>query len=236
MHKTINEEVVLSERIKLLRKTLKLSQIEFGRRVNIGQDAISDYERGKVEPNQRTQEAIVREFSVNQTWWETGKGEILAKPTDQDKVRVYSAGDLDFYVNVPMVRKGAWASFVENLDDCTYEGIEDVYPIYVGDGIKLTDKHLVFEVLGSSMEPTINESAKVLAEQVSDGNSEFINEGVFIVVYANNMVIKRVKDNSLQLNGLLTLHSDNERSGSLIVRRKDIRCMWKVIRAYQDVK
>lgn len=77
-----NQIVVISDRLKSIRKTLRLTQIEFGKPLNIGQDAISDYENGRNEPNQRTLDAIIKEYSINRIWLFTGVGDMFYTATD----------------------------------------------------------------------------------------------------------------------------------------------------------
>ena len=78
------------------------------------------------------------------------------------------------------------------------------------------------------MKPTINERSRVLAELLDTGDIEYINAGVYIVAYRNYLVIKRVIDNNLLVDGTLTLHSDNPLSGKTLIRRDDIRFVWRV--------
>lgn len=66
--------------MKQLRKELKLSQQEFGERINISRGHIAGYETGKSNIPERTIRDICREFNVSEEWLKTGEGEIY-KPT-----------------------------------------------------------------------------------------------------------------------------------------------------------
>jgi len=74
----VAEEV--RERIKLVRKTLDVSQREFARRVYISQTLLGDIELGNRNINERTIQLICTEFNVNKNWLLTGDGEIFAGP------------------------------------------------------------------------------------------------------------------------------------------------------------
>lgn len=67
----------INERIKILRKELKISQEEFGKKLNLKKSAISKYEKGTNKVNERTIINICREFKVNEEWLRFGEGEIF---------------------------------------------------------------------------------------------------------------------------------------------------------------
>lgn len=68
--------ISLNERIKKIRKSLDLTQAEFGRRIGMKQNTIALIEGGRNTSNQ-TIFAICREFRVNEAWLRTGKGEMF---------------------------------------------------------------------------------------------------------------------------------------------------------------
>lgn len=71
----------MKERIVELRKTLKLSQTEFSKRLNLTQNFISFVEIGKRQISDRTIKDICREFNVSEEWLRTGEGDMFA-PAD----------------------------------------------------------------------------------------------------------------------------------------------------------
>lgn len=64
----------LNERIKQLRKDLKLTQTEFGNRLGIKQTTVAGYETGGRVPIDAVISLICREFNVNEEWLRTGAG------------------------------------------------------------------------------------------------------------------------------------------------------------------
>lgn len=66
----------MNERIKELRKTLKLTQQEFADRLNIKRGAIANYEVGRNEPIDAVISLICKEFNVNEEWLRDGTGEM----------------------------------------------------------------------------------------------------------------------------------------------------------------
>lgn len=67
----------MSSRIKLIRKTLKLSQREFGEALGVSRDVISNIEYGRVKPKDLLLRHICQQYKVNIHWLETGKGDMF---------------------------------------------------------------------------------------------------------------------------------------------------------------
>lgn len=64
----------MKERIKLIRKDLRMNQTEFGAAIGATQKMITTYETGAVLPDKTTRMLICQKFNVNETWLETGEG------------------------------------------------------------------------------------------------------------------------------------------------------------------
>ena len=62
----------IGERVKELRSELKLTQIEFGRRIGTSGATVSTTESGKTTPDNQTLLLISREFGVRREWLEFG--------------------------------------------------------------------------------------------------------------------------------------------------------------------
>lgn len=72
----------MNERIKKLRKSLGLTQLEFGEQVGVKANTIGNYEIGLRTPSDAVIRAICREFNVNENWLRTGEGEMF-NPQDE---------------------------------------------------------------------------------------------------------------------------------------------------------
>jgi DNA-binding XRE family transcriptional regulator len=64
----------MKDRIKQIRKNLKMNQTEFGAEIGATQKMITTYETGTVVPDKTTRLLICSKFNVNETWLETGEG------------------------------------------------------------------------------------------------------------------------------------------------------------------
>ena len=65
------------ERIKELRKTLKLSQKEFGEKIGVSIGVVANIELDRAGLNPILLQHICDVFGVNRTWLETGEGEMF---------------------------------------------------------------------------------------------------------------------------------------------------------------
>jgi repressor LexA len=130
------------------------------------------------------------------------------------------------YVDLPFINVSLRATFTESIITNTQIETETIRIMYANS--KLYQKGVVFEVDGDSMEPNYVPGARVLALPIDAGNWQYLSSGVYAICFGSSFVLKRVKDNQIMAEGILTLHSDNPSGGSMPVKREDIRAVWKV--------
>lgn len=92
-------------RLRELRKTLKLTQEEFGKRLGVTKTAISRLESEDRNLTEQMVLSICREFNVNEDWLRTGEGEMFMLIPEDDEIAslVYDLLDPkgnDFYTIV----------------------------------------------------------------------------------------------------------------------------------------
>ena len=73
----------MNQRIKEVRRSLGLSQEEFGRRLGITKSAVSRIESSSNGASGQTVKSICREFSIDYAWLTTWQGEMFAENDDQ---------------------------------------------------------------------------------------------------------------------------------------------------------
>lgn len=73
---------IMNTRLKLLRKTLKKTQPEFGKLCGKSRDAIATYESGRVIPDDAFIKVVCLTFNVNEDWLRTGAGDMFIKSED----------------------------------------------------------------------------------------------------------------------------------------------------------
>lgn len=74
--------MTLGERIKEVRKTVGLTQLEFGEKIGIKGNTVTNYEADRREPQEVTLKAICDKFGINYEWLKYGKGEMVSEVDD----------------------------------------------------------------------------------------------------------------------------------------------------------
>lgn len=67
----------MHNRIKAVRELLGLSQREFGERLGVSRDVISNLEYNRVQPKELLIRHICEQYSVHDKWLRTGEGDIF---------------------------------------------------------------------------------------------------------------------------------------------------------------
>ena len=86
----------IGDRIKIIRKELKLTQEEFGSQIGVKGNTVTGYERGTRVPSDAIINMICLIFNVDQTWLRTGDGNdpFLHEPVSMNALeRLYSDHD-----------------------------------------------------------------------------------------------------------------------------------------------
>lgn len=69
----------MKSRIRQVRKDAGLTQVEYGKRLGVAGNTVTNYENGMREPSNAIIAAICREFNVNEEWLRTGKGSMYVE-------------------------------------------------------------------------------------------------------------------------------------------------------------
>ena len=78
---------LLNNKIKLIRETLNLSQREFGKKIGVSRDVISNIEYSRVQPKELLLQHICECYGVNEEWLKNGKGEMFkSDPVEEGKL------------------------------------------------------------------------------------------------------------------------------------------------------
>lgn len=76
----------MKDRIRQIRKELKLTQSEFGERIGVKANTVTGYESGVRSPSDAIVVSICREFGVNEVWLRTGEGEPFQEETREEQI------------------------------------------------------------------------------------------------------------------------------------------------------
>lgn len=72
----------INDRVKILRKELRLTLEKFGEKLGVGKTAISKIEHGERGVTDQMIKSICREFNVDYIWLTTGEGEMFKDSDD----------------------------------------------------------------------------------------------------------------------------------------------------------
>lgn len=75
----------MENRIKAVREALELSQREFGERLGVSRDVISNLEYGRVPPKELLLRHICDQYGVSARWLQTGEGEMFSPAPKTNK-------------------------------------------------------------------------------------------------------------------------------------------------------
>jgi transcriptional regulator with XRE-family HTH domain len=211
-----------------------MKQEALGAMVGLSNASISDYERGLTEPSV---ENLLRFSEIFNVTIEELLGS-ESKPVADDP-GVYVTGNVgmarpnidEFYTRIPFLSARAQAGIPHMLyEHSDVRWITETYPVFMP-LVTINERHIVIEVAGDSMEPELRPGTVVLAEQIHPNNWQYESGGIYAVLYGpGRFVIKRIKTNEIAREGVLWLHSDNERyHGKIEVKAAEIHQMWKIL-------
>ena len=78
---------MFGDRLKELRKELKLSQDEFAKKLNIGRSSIANYESGARAPISSVIALICKTWNVNESWLRNGEGKMFVEVSRNDELQ-----------------------------------------------------------------------------------------------------------------------------------------------------
>ena len=94
--------MTLGDRIKAVRKSAGLTQIDFGRRLQITGSSVSTMESGKSNPSRQTLAMICAEFGVSEDWLISGTGDMLAPVSAEEQISDFVS---DILTSRPDIRR-----------------------------------------------------------------------------------------------------------------------------------
>ncbi|WP_455504875.1 helix-turn-helix domain-containing protein [Clostridium sp.] len=83
----------MNTRLREVRKSLKLTQQEFGSKIGLSKASIGNIENGIINLTDRNISLICSTYNVNENWLRNGKGEML-NPMSEDEEFSYMIGAL----------------------------------------------------------------------------------------------------------------------------------------------
>ena len=158
----------MGERLKLIRKSLGMTQEQLAQRLGVGKTALSMIETGKARLSSRNRNILVQDLNVNPTWLETGKGQIFN--ADPSLTASYGRGsEMAMPLqSVPLYSIEATAGLVP-----LFEQKEQYIPVNYIHIPNLPKCDGAIYVAGDSMYPLLKSGDIVLYKQLHDLESIF---------------------------------------------------------------
>ena len=124
----------MNERIKVIRRTLELTQQEFADKLGIARNNIAGYETIKRSPSDAVISLICTKFNVNENWLRTGNGEIFVQRSEEEEIAnlVYDLldpKDDDFY-NAVLALVQAYSDLNDSSQQAVREMIRGTMKYY----------------------------------------------------------------------------------------------------------
>ena len=76
----------MKDRIKEVRKSVGMTQVEFGEKLGVKGNTVTNYETGLRTPTDAVVRSICREFNVNADWLRNGVGEMFIVKSKDEQI------------------------------------------------------------------------------------------------------------------------------------------------------
>ena len=113
----------MGERVRELRKTLRLSGEKFGEKIGLKKVAVSQIETGRKNLSEQNILAICREFNVNEDWLRYGTGEMFKDMTLDEEI-ISFIGDIQWDASTTFKKR--FISAVAKLNDEEWKVLEKI--------------------------------------------------------------------------------------------------------------
>ncbi|MCC2847445.1 helix-turn-helix transcriptional regulator [[Clostridium] innocuum] len=111
----------MKERLKLLRKSLRLTQAAFGDKLGLDRNTIANYEDGNRKPSNAILKLLCKTYNVNYLWLTEGKGEMfeISDTALDDLIMQYDLNEVDTfliksYLNMSKEERAEFADVILN--------------------------------------------------------------------------------------------------------------------------
>jgi phage repressor protein C with HTH and peptisase S24 domain len=158
---------MIGDRVKLIRKELKMTQEQLAQHFGIGKAALSMIETGKSGLSTRNKNVLVQDLNVNPEWLETGNGQMFNSEPDFTPFRLRTDNSLPMQ-SVPLYSIEGTAGLVPLFDQK-----EETAPVNYIHIPNLPKCDGAIYIVGDSMYPLLKSGDIVLYKQLQDLDSIF---------------------------------------------------------------
>ena len=211
----------MGHRLKLIRKTLGMTQEQLAQRLGVGKTALSMIETGKARLSNRNKNILVQEFNVSPEWLESGVGEMFnADPSLVKEFSRKTDNSLPMQ-SVPLYSIEGTAGLVPLFTDRM--SIEPVNYIHIPNLPKCDG---AIYVVGDSMYPLLKSGDIVLYKQLQSLEDVFWGDMYLLSIDINGeeyITVKYVQKSDRV--GYVRLVSQNQHHADKDVQVEKIRAI-----------
>ncbi len=211
----------MGHRLKLIRKTLGMTQEQLAQRLGVGKTALSMIETGKARLSNRNKNILVQEFNVSPEWLESGVGEMFnADPSLVKEFSRKTDNSLPMQ-SVPLYSIEGTAGLVPLFTDRM--SIEPVNYIHIPNLPKCDG---AIYVVGDSMYPLLKSGDIVLYKQLQSLEDVFWGDMYLLSIDINGeeyITVKYVQKSDRA--GYVRLVSQNQHHADKDVQVEKIRAI-----------
>ena len=149
-------------RLRLIRKELKLTQDQLAQRLGVGKAALSMVETGKARLSARNKNILVQDLNVNPEWIESGKGEMFNAEPNLTPFTLRTDRSLPLQ-SVPLYSMEGTAGLVPIFED--ESSVKPINFIHIPN-LPMCDGAIY--VVGDSMYPLLKSGDIILYKQLND--------------------------------------------------------------------
>ena len=211
----------MGERLKLIRKSLGLTQEQLAQRLGVGKTALSMVETGKARLSNRNKNILVQEFNVSPEWLETGNGEMFnADPSLVKAFSLKTDNSLPMQ-SVPLYSIEGTAGLVPLFADRM--SVEPVNFIHIPNLPKCDG---AIYVVGDSMYPLLKSGDIVLYKQLQSLDDVFWGDMYLLSIDINGEEYITVKYlQKSEIEGCVKLVSQNQHHADKDIEISRIRAI-----------
>ncbi len=211
----------MGHRLRLIRKTLGMTQEQLAQRLGVGKTALSMIETGKARLSNRNKSFLVQEFNVSPEWLESGEGEMFnADPSLVKAFKLKTDNSLPMQ-SVPLYSIEGTAGLVPLFAD--HMSVEPVNFIHIPNLPKCDG---AIYVVGDSMYPLLKSGDIVLYKQLQSLEDVFWGDMYLLSIDINGeeyITVKYVQKS--EQPGCVRLVSQNQHHADKDVAVDKIRAI-----------
>ena len=124
----------MQNRIREVRKTLHMTQADFGAKIGVRGNTVTGYENGQRVPSDAVIVSICREFHVDEHWLRTGDGKMFTATTRDEEIMDFVADTMQddednfrrrFLLALSRLPEERWADIEDFARQITAENVKE---------------------------------------------------------------------------------------------------------------